>query len=392
MAVLGGVAAAAVAVGVFSSNGPAHVLMTPAKLGAYVRRPQLEQQVGAKQLQREVTAKSAGQARHVIYAVYEDSAGGADGKTPQIMLFIGGNLSGTSPGDFISSFTSQSKGATLTSAGSLGGEAACVSAQASVPGSVALCTWVDNDTFGGVAPPAMNVSQLAALMRAIRPSVEHVCCPRGSRSDSRATAMTSAAASTARPRTCPPSSRVLSGNEADASVTRTPRAFGRVPVLALGVAPGPTVGKSPPALFGVGRTGRAEDAATPRGIRMPPGSVAPTPVGKVAPGSVGDVVVGVEPAFAAIRALAAAGTGDLAAVAFAVAVRATRWPALAVVGTVTVARSSSAWPLARLPTEQVTPLATLQTENRGVRAPLILALTVTVMPLAVPPEGQTQIA
>src|SRR6266851_1227256 len=174
VAVLGGVAAAAVAVGVFSSNGPAHVLMTPAKLGAYVRRPQLEQQVGAKQLQREVTAKSAGQARHVIYAVYEDSAGGADGKTPQIMLFIGGNLSGTSPGDFISSFTSQSKGATLTSAGSLGGEAACVSAQASVPGSVALCTWADNDTFGVVASPAMNVSQLAALMRAIRPSVEHV--------------------------------------------------------------------------------------------------------------------------------------------------------------------------------------------------------------------------
>jgi len=174
VAVLGGVAAAAVAVGVFSNNGPAHVLMTPAKLGAYVRRPQLEQQVGAKQLQREVTAKSAGQARHVIYAVYEDSAGGADGKTPQIMLFIGGNLSGTSPGDFISSFTSQSKGATLTSAGSLGGEAACVSAQASVPGSVALCTWVDNDTFGVVASPAMNVSQLAALMRAIRPSVEHV--------------------------------------------------------------------------------------------------------------------------------------------------------------------------------------------------------------------------
>lgn len=174
MAILGGVAAVAAAVGVFSGNGPAHVLMTPAKLGAYVRRPQLEQQVGAKQLQREVTAKSAGQARHVIYAVYEDSAGGADGKTPQIMLFIGGNLSGTSPGDFISSFTSQSQGARLTSAGSLGGEAACVSAQARVPGSVALCTWADNDTFGVVASPAMNVSQLAALMRAVRPSVEHV--------------------------------------------------------------------------------------------------------------------------------------------------------------------------------------------------------------------------
>jgi hypothetical protein len=173
VAVLGGIAAV-VAMIVFGGGGPAHVLVTPAKLGAYVRRPQLEQEVDAKQLQRQVTAKSAGQARNVVYAVYEDATGGADGKTPQIMLFIGGNLSGTSPGGFISSFTSQSRGAALTSAGSLGGQAACVKAQASVPGSVALCTWVDNDTFGVVASPAMDVSQLAAQMRAIRPHVEHV--------------------------------------------------------------------------------------------------------------------------------------------------------------------------------------------------------------------------
>jgi hypothetical protein len=146
----------------------------PTKLGTYVRRPQLEQKVGAKQLQREVTAKSAGQAHHVVSAVYENSSGGADGKSPQIMLFIGGNLSGTSPGAFISSFTSQAKGAQPTSPGPLGGQATCVGAQTSVMGSVALCTWADNDTFGLVASPAMTVSQLAAEMRAIRPQVEHV--------------------------------------------------------------------------------------------------------------------------------------------------------------------------------------------------------------------------
>jgi len=166
-----GVAAAA-ALGAFSSAGPAHVLVIPAKLGDYVRRPQLEQEVDAKQLQREVTAKSDGQARHVVSAVYENSGGA--GTAPQIMLFIGGHLSGTSPGAFIASFTSQSKGAQMTNAGFLGGAAACVNAQASVPGSVALCTWADNDTFGLVASPAMNVSQLAAQMRAIRPDVEHV--------------------------------------------------------------------------------------------------------------------------------------------------------------------------------------------------------------------------
>jgi hypothetical protein len=166
--------AAVLALGLLGGNGPAHVLVIPAKLGAYVRRPHLEQEADAKQLQRETIAKSAGQARNVIYAVYEDSNGGANGKTPLLMLFIGGNLSGTSPGDFISSFTSQSKNAALTSAGPLGGQAACIRAQPTVPGSVALCTWVDNDTFGVVASPAMDVSQLAAQMRAIRPRVEHV--------------------------------------------------------------------------------------------------------------------------------------------------------------------------------------------------------------------------
>ena len=43
---------------------------------------------------------------------------------------------------------------------SLGGSAACVNAQASVPGSVALCTWADNDTFGVVASPTMTAARL----------------------------------------------------------------------------------------------------------------------------------------------------------------------------------------------------------------------------------------
>jgi hypothetical protein len=40
----------------------------------------------------------------------------------------------------------------------------------------------------------------------------------------------------------------------------------------------------------------------------------------------------------------------------------------------------------------VAPLADGQTENRGVIAAVTLAPAVTVMPLASPPEGQTQIA
>jgi hypothetical protein len=170
--VLAGAAAAAES-GLFG-GGPGHVLVTPDKLGSYVRRPQLEKQMNASQLQREVITKSAGQASHVVSAVYEDGTNAASTKTPQMILFIGGNLSGVSPGGFIASFTQQSKGAFETSAGSLGGSVACVNAQASVPGSVALCTWADNDTFGVVASPTMSATRLAAQLRAIRPMVEHV--------------------------------------------------------------------------------------------------------------------------------------------------------------------------------------------------------------------------
>ena len=167
-------AAVAVETGVFRGGGPAHILVTPDKLGAYVRRPQLEKQMNAAQLQRQVITKSAGQASHVVSAVYEDGTSATSTKTPQMILFIGGNLTGVSASGFIASFTQQSKGAFVTSAGSLGGSAACVNAQASVPGSVALCTWADNDTFGVVASPTMTATRLATQLRAIRPLVEHV--------------------------------------------------------------------------------------------------------------------------------------------------------------------------------------------------------------------------
>lgn len=155
-------------------SGPAHALVTPAKLGAWVRKPQLEQQMNAKDLQQQVVAKSAGQASDVVDAVYEANSAAASGTNPQVILFIGGHLSGVSPTGFITSFTNQFKGARSTSAGSMGGRAACVNAQGNVAGNVALCTWADNDTFGLVASPTMDAAQLGAQMRAIRPDVEHV--------------------------------------------------------------------------------------------------------------------------------------------------------------------------------------------------------------------------
>lgn len=205
-------------------------------------------------------------------------------------------------------------------------------------------------------------------------------------------AITRAAASTARPRTWPPSSRVLSGKESDASVTGAPAAFGWVPALGAGV----TVGKRPPgSVVGPGRKGSAaEEAATPLGVkgRMPPGSVAPrlddAPADPAAAPDVADAFGAV----AEISALTEAGDAVVAEVALALAVRVACWPDLAVFGTATVASSSSACADARVPTVQVAPLADGQTENRGVTAAVTLPLAVTVMLLAVPPEGQTHIA
>jgi len=145
------------------------VLVTPARLGSYVMEPHLAKVMKASLLQQQIVAKSAGEAKHVVYAVYQDSTGGAAQVGPQIILFIGGNLAGASPGGFISSFIGQARGAQRTSAGSMGGEAACVSR---IPGSVAECAWADNDTFGVVASPTLSVSALAAELRNFRPELE----------------------------------------------------------------------------------------------------------------------------------------------------------------------------------------------------------------------------
>jgi hypothetical protein len=152
-------------------GGPAHTLVTPNQLNAFVRRPALEQQMNVGQLRQDVINMSSGQARRVVEAVYE-AGNSTTGSTPQIVLFIGGNLLNASPMVSVTSFTQRFKGASVTSAGGLGGEAACVNATAAEPGSVAMCAWFDNDSFGEVVSPTMNATALANTMRQIRPHVE----------------------------------------------------------------------------------------------------------------------------------------------------------------------------------------------------------------------------
>jgi hypothetical protein len=176
---LGGVivVAAAAIVGVIkfefpSHSGPAHTMTTPAKIGAFARTVDLEHQADVAALKQKVIAMSSGQASNVVSAVYESGKASA-GNSTQIIMFIGGHLANADPAASITSFTQQFRGATVVTAGALGGKAACVQ-DGTGSNSVAMCAFFDNDSFGEVVSPTMNATALARAMQQVRPSVEQV--------------------------------------------------------------------------------------------------------------------------------------------------------------------------------------------------------------------------
>jgi hypothetical protein len=172
------VVAAAAIVGIIklefpSHSGPAHTMVTPAKIGSYVRTPDMERQAKVSQLRAEVIKMSSGQASNVVSAVYE-SGNSAAGNTEQIVMFIGGHLANAAPASSIASFRQDFANAVVTGAGPLGGQAACVEEAGGTSDAVSLCSWFDNDSFGEIVSPTMNANSLAGVMRTMRPSVELV--------------------------------------------------------------------------------------------------------------------------------------------------------------------------------------------------------------------------
>ena len=176
LAVGGGVVAAVAVAGVVvmhpfgGSSAPTHSISLPNKLQAYAQNPALASGLGAQALRTEIVRKGNGEASHVVDAVYEDSTGPAAKARPLIILFVGGNLSG-SASSFISSFTGLLPSAFVTGPGSLGGQAACVPGTGGHP---AECAWADNDTFGLIASPTLSAAALGRELRSMRPLVEHV--------------------------------------------------------------------------------------------------------------------------------------------------------------------------------------------------------------------------
>jgi hypothetical protein len=150
-----------------TSHGPQHRVSAPGRLLSYTQAPALAKKMGADALKADIVRKGNGEASNVVDGVYEANAP-TGSKSPLIVLFIGGNLSGSATA-FISSFTGMLPGAFVTSAGSLGGQAACVPGTAGKP---AECAWADNDTFGLFASPTLSASALGAELRTLRPLVE----------------------------------------------------------------------------------------------------------------------------------------------------------------------------------------------------------------------------
>ena len=172
------IAAAAAIVGILkfefpSHSGPTHSMVTPARIDSYLRTVDMEKQTKVNELRAEVIRMSSGQASNVVSAVYE-SGNSAAGGTEQIVMFIGGHLANAAPASSITSFTQKFAGAKVVSAGSLGGQAACVEEAPGTSDSVAMCVWFDNDSFGEIVSPTMNATSLANVMRTMRPSLELV--------------------------------------------------------------------------------------------------------------------------------------------------------------------------------------------------------------------------
>jgi hypothetical protein len=149
---------------------PAHVVTIPSQLGAFVKVPSVDSST-ALELRGKIVTGAAGEVKNVVAAVYEQKTGPGTSQGPQIVVFIGGNLTGGgSASGFIGGFISQLRGSFTTSAGRLGGQAACAPGSS---GGLAECAWADNDTFGVTVSATLSAAGLANEMRLMRPLIEH---------------------------------------------------------------------------------------------------------------------------------------------------------------------------------------------------------------------------
>ena len=148
---------------------PSHVITTPATVGSFALQ---QENPTAKALKNKIVTSAPGDVKNVVAAVYKHSTGTGAGSPSQIVVFIGGNLTGNATASsLISSYMAEMRGSFTTSPGKLGGQAACAPGS---NGGPAECAWADNDTFGVLVSATLSANALADEMRLMRSLVEHV--------------------------------------------------------------------------------------------------------------------------------------------------------------------------------------------------------------------------
>jgi hypothetical protein len=125
-------------------------------------------------LREQVMKGSSGHASDVVSAVYaQGNVTPGAGGDQHVFMFVGGHLANGDPASSIASFEQAYPSAQVVSAGSLGGEAACVATTANNE-PVAMCVWFDNDSFGTLVSPTMSTAKLASTLETVRPGIERV--------------------------------------------------------------------------------------------------------------------------------------------------------------------------------------------------------------------------
>ena len=150
----------------------AHTVVMSAALGPYKWAPDLEKNAGLPVLAASAAEIGGGQVSGSRARTYERPAPGEG--SPQLLEVIGGRLPSTSPASSVITLIRKYPSARVVPAGPMGGSAACFEQTAGTAGSVAMCAWSDDDTFGILVSPTLNAADLANLMVQDRPLIELV--------------------------------------------------------------------------------------------------------------------------------------------------------------------------------------------------------------------------
>jgi hypothetical protein len=153
----------------FPSAGAAHTFATPNKIAGtcYTNNPKIAKSANLASLATKMTAKGGG--TDPVYGAYESTCGSTAATGTQIVSVIEAHLANDSVSGSIGAFQHDYPSSQVVSAGSLGGEAACVQEASN---NTAMCVWFDNDSYGTLLSTTMDAKALSSVLLQFRPAVE----------------------------------------------------------------------------------------------------------------------------------------------------------------------------------------------------------------------------